>query len=88
VGNVELIIEPISIPTKSFGKQICGRSLADEAGHSEEACNAGADFLEELRFFALVFFVEVIGGASSYLPLALSGDDTQNLVMSVSSKLG
>lgn len=31
MSNVKLIIEVISIPANGFGKEICGRSLADEA---------------------------------------------------------
>ena len=78
VSDVKLVIESISIPTESFSKEIRGCSLADEAGYSEETCDAGPNSLEKFRFFILVFLVAVIMRCRSYLPFALSGDDLQN----------
>lgn len=78
MSDVELVIESISIPAESFSEEIRGCSLADEAGYSEETCDAGPNFLEKFRFFVLIFLVAVIMGCGGYLPFALSGDDLQN----------
>lgn len=75
MSDVKLVIESIAIPAESFSEEIRGCSVADEAGCSEETCDAVPNFLEKLHFFILVFPVAVI---RSYLSFALSGDDLQN----------
>lgn len=78
MSDVELVIESISISAEGFSEEICGCSLADEAGYSEETCDASPKFLEKFRFFVLIFPVAVIIRCRSYFPFALSRDDVQD----------
>lgn len=78
MSDIELVIESISIPGEGFCEEIRGCSLADEAGYSEETCDAGAKFLKKFHFFVLVFLVTLIIKCRSCLPFALSGDDLQD----------
>jgi hypothetical protein len=60
MGNVELVIESISISTEGFSKEIGRGSLTNYAGYPEKTCDAGSDFTEKLRFFILDFLITVV----------------------------